>query len=567
MSHTASPRVLSWSAAAAAALPSLLAHNPAPSPTVLNQALALAAWGVFAGIAAGRGAAARTAWPVLAALLALGAGLVLSWGPGALPSSLALSAVGLLAATAVGVASGASGAARVSREALFAAFCWGWVVAGVLNAGVAAMQVFAPAWADGEWLARSGYPGRAVGNLRQPNHLSSLLLWSAIACIGLLQLRALRPAGARALFALAIGAVVLTASRTGLVSVLLLAVWGALDKHLARDVRRLLLSAPLLYALAWWGMWWWAQSGDHTFGGQARLQETDISSSRFGIWANTLALIARSPWTGVGFGEFNLAWSMTPFPGRPTAFFDHAHNLPLHLAAELGLPLASAVLGLLCWGLWRAWRAGSHGDTASRCATMFVLMIGVHSLLEYPLWYAYFLLPAAWAWGFALGGPARDGAPPRWGPVAAALLVAGSGLAVLDYSRVARIFDADARAAPLAQRIADGRRSWLFSHHADYAAATTGLPQRDGLGAFDGAKHFLLDTRLMVAWADALAAAGEVEAARHVAARLREFGPARAGDYFEACAEAASAAASYQCQAPEQALDWRVLAVQSPATQ
>lgn len=554
-------------ACAAAALPSLLAYNPAPSPTFLNQALAIAAWGVFAGLAAGRGAAARTAWPVLAALLALGAGVVLSWGPGALPSSLALSAIGLLAATAALVASGASGAGRVSREALFAAFCWGWVVAGVLNAGVAALQVFAPSWADGEWLARSGYPGRAVGNLRQPNHLSSLLLWSAIATVGLLQLRALRPAWARALFALAIGAVVLTASRTGLVSVLLLAVWGALDKHLSRDTRRLLLAAPVLYALAWWGMWSWAQSGDHTFGGQARLQETDISSSRFGIWANTLSLIARHPWTGVGFGEFNLAWSMTPFPGRPTAFFDHAHNLPLHLAAELGLPLAGTVLGLLCWGLWRAWRAGRHGDTASRCATVFVLMIGVHSLLEYPLWYAYFLLPAAWAWGFALGGPARDRTPGRWGAMAAVLLVTGSALATWDYTRVTRIFDADARAAPLAQRIADGRRSGLFSHHADYAAATTGLPQPDGLGAFDGAKHFLLDTRLMVAWADALAASGEVEAARHVAARLREFGLARAGDYFEACATPASAAESYQCQAPAQALDWRVLAVQSPATQ
>ena len=28
---------------------------------------------------------------------------------------------------------------------------------------------------------------------------------------------------------------------------------------------------------------------------------------------------------------------------------------------------------------------------------MMVLLVGLHSLLEYPLWYAYFLLPAAWA--------------------------------------------------------------------------------------------------------------------------------------------------------------------------
>ena len=94
----------------------------------------------------------------------------------------------------------------------------------------------------------------------------------------------------------------------------------------------------------------------HTFGGAARLAEGDISSSRFGIWANTLALIRQQPWSGVGFGEFNLAWTLTPFPGRPVAFFDHTHNLPLQLAVELGLPLAAAVMALLLWALVRGLR-------------------------------------------------------------------------------------------------------------------------------------------------------------------------------------------------------------------
>ena len=77
-----------------------------------------------------------------------------------------------------------SGAAvRASAQAvpIFALFCSGWVVAGVLNAAIGALQVFAPDVPDGQWIARSGLVGRAVGNLRQPNHLSSLLLWSAIA--------------------------------------------------------------------------------------------------------------------------------------------------------------------------------------------------------------------------------------------------------------------------------------------------------------------------------------------------------------------------------------------------
>src|SRR5439155_17968394 len=70
----------------------------------------------------------------------------------------------------------------------------------------------------------------------------------------------------------------------------------------------------------------------------------------------TLTLIRMHPWAGVGFGEFNFAWTLTPFPGRPVAFFDHTHNLILQFVVELGVPLALLVLGLLLWALALALR-------------------------------------------------------------------------------------------------------------------------------------------------------------------------------------------------------------------
>ena len=66
-----------------------------------------------------------------------------------------------------------------------------WLLAGVLSTAIGVVQVFAPEWADGNFIARTGLLGRAVGNLRQPNHLSSLLLWSAIAVVPLLEARRL----------------------------------------------------------------------------------------------------------------------------------------------------------------------------------------------------------------------------------------------------------------------------------------------------------------------------------------------------------------------------------------
>jgi len=415
-----------------------------------------------------------------------------------------------------------------------------------------------------------------VGNLRQPNHLSSVLTWGCIAVIGLLEMRRVRLRLAAPALALLVAAIVLTASRTGLVSVLLLALWALLDRRLSGRTRALLLAAPLMYGAAWWGAAQWAAASQHAFGGAARLAETDISGSRFGIWANTLDLIRQQPWTGVGWGEFNFAWTLTPFPGRPTAFFDHTHNLPLQLLVELGLPLGTLVLGLLLWALWRAaalaWArkppsgedAASGLPAAQRCALMMVLMIGLHSLLEYPLWYTYFLLPTAWAWGFALAGQRAPAAARPVGAVAglAAALVLGAGYAVADYRSVAAIFRASPGDAPLEQRIATGQRSLFFAHHADYAAATSGVNMPNPQAAFDGATHYLLDTRLMKAWAQSLAEQGCEEEARNLAQRLREFRKTDAAAFFEPCdnpasASAAGAATLFQCVPAAGAVNWR----------
>jgi O-antigen ligase len=568
--NTPTPRALL--AIAAAAAPSLLAYNTSPSPTFLNQALAVALWGWFVVAAApSAGRCWQGAGPLFGALALMTASVFWSWGPGSLPMGLALSAIGLLLATAVLVAGGAGVHSRPDPARAFGDFALGWVVAGVFNVAIAVVQVFTPEWPDGDWIAHSGIVGRAVGNLRQPNHLSSLLVWAAVSVVALVELRRLKRGPAAALLAMMVFGVVLSGSRTGLLSIGLLAVWGLADRRLSRPARWLLLAAPAFCALAWLGMAEWAKLSAHTFGAAARLSETDISGSRYAIWRNTLVMIGQQPWTGVGFGEFNFAWTLTPFPGRPVAFFDHTHNLPLQLAVEIGLPLTCAVLALLGVALWRAvrlaWGDEPGGErelgSARRCALMMVLMIGLHSLLEYPLWYSYFLLPAAWAWAFAVGRPA-EGVAPEAGPPSRAVvgcgvaLVAGSMLSVLDYSQVTAIFSVAEHAPPLAQRIAVGQRSVLFAHHADYAAATTDVMPKDDLRPFVRATHYLLDTRLMMAWAKALAAHGQVDEARFLAARLREFHNAASDEFFEDCDDAPAATAPFQCQAPQQQPNWRV---------
>lgn len=557
----------------AALVPGLLALNAPPSPTLLNQAAAWATWGMVATYGVRSAALPATAalersWPLVVALLLVALAALGSIAFGALPSGLGLSGAGSAAAAALVVLIGAS---MASRPTVLRAFFAAWLVAGLVSAVIALLQVFAPGAIDGEWIARSGAVGRAVGNLRQPNHLASLLLWAAVAVPAWLEVSstsrpALRRALAVAAFVLLMLAIMLTGSRTGVVGVLVLLAWGLADGRLSRFSRVLLVTAPLLFGLSWWlvDAWIGAQSGA-AVGASQRLGGEDLSTGRLAIWRDTLALIAAQPWFGVGYGEFNLAWTLTPSPGRSPQFFDHTHNLPLQILVELGLPLGLAVLGLLAWALWLAWRRARAVEglpgTAARAAFVIVLLMGVHSQLEYPLWYAHFLLPTAFAWGLCLGAgaPAEpSAAPQRWTLVVGVALVAGAGAMAGDFRRVSSIFAPPDTTVTLVERIEAGRRSWFFAHHADYARITALEEVAPPLpAAFRRASHYLLDTRLLTAWARAYARSGDLERARWIADRLRELRQESAEPFFAPCSDPTVRNKPFQCTPASRQFSWR----------
>jgi len=144
------------------------------------------------------------------------------------------------------------------------------------------------------------------------------------------------------------------------------------------------------------------------------------------------------------------------------------------------------------------------------------------------------------------------------------LCVAGALFALFDYLRVAAIFEARRGAPPLEQRIEAGKRSVFFGHHAHYAAATVSDHPAREMPAFDIATHHLLDTRLMMAWAQAYAEAGDLERARHLAQRLREFRNPVSAEFLAECerprppdATALPAPRPFQCAPPARALNWQ----------
>ena len=293
-----------------------------------------------------------------------------------------------------------------------------------------------------------------------------------------------------ALALLAVGSAA-TASRTGLAQLLvilvLLALWRA---SVGRVALGLVLAGLAIYAVAAWLLpnlllqW----TGFRAEGLFARFGDAPGCTSRRVLWSNVLHLIAQKPWLGWGWGELDYAHYMTLFPGeRFCVLLDNAHNLPLHLAVELGVPVAALLcFAVLAW-VWKA-RPWSETDPARQLAWGILALVGLHSMLEFPLWYGPFQIVTLWALALLWRGRGLDAAVQvvrrvplgLWAVVAVAGLVLWGALG-WQYHRISQIY------TPVAQRMSSMRDnplaqvqgSWVFKDAIAFAELTTMPVNRD----------------------------------------------------------------------------------------
>ena len=282
-----------------------------------------------------------------------------------------------------------------------------WVLAAAVSALIALAQYFGLAPVLSPWVSQTA-TGEAFANLRQRNQFATL---TSIGLIALMALVAWRAAPARPVPWSASLLVVLLAlgnaassSRTGLLQwalVLALTAWWAwwarADFKRRRGPLLLALQAMLAYGVAVLALPWLLQlatglSSDGLFG---RLTEQAGCGSRLVLWSNVLTLIGQKPALGWGWGELDYAHFITLYPGpRFCEILDNAHNLPLQLAVELGVPAALAICLAALWLVWRA-RPWRETDALRQMAWAVLAVIALHSLLEYPLWYGPFQIAFA----------------------------------------------------------------------------------------------------------------------------------------------------------------------------
>lgn len=240
------------------------------------------------------------------------------------------------------------------------------------------------------------------GNVAQPNHYADYLMLG-LASLGLLYARGTLRAWQVVLLALPILFVLpLTGSRETWVYLIWLAVATFVWQLFERAQRPLFRFCLML--LLWFGlMHWvvhlpWFESGTGSVDSIQRMLAEDVRSGgiRFYLWHEAGLMFLNSPLLGAGFGQY--AWQHYQLaPQLHNAgiadIYNNAHNLIFHLAAEGGLAALLVLAGTLLLWLWQAYR--SERTIYHWWGYALLSVLGIHSMFEYPLWYAYFLGIAA----------------------------------------------------------------------------------------------------------------------------------------------------------------------------
>lgn len=266
----------------------------------------------------------------------------------------------------------------------------------LVGALLAALLGFAQPWlAPLDW---SGYPLHSGGPLGQSNHLN-VYLWLGLASALYLRVMGRMPRTAfwSAAVVLALAAVLVGQRSAFLYAVALIAVaawqWRG-DGHGAPDGRRLALGIGLLFVLLQpLGTLLPTGSGGAAAPPAMRaMTEFKGPSIRLQLLGLAGRAIAAAPLTGAGVGGYpGLAYAHADaiVPADNPGPAEHAHNLFADIAAELGLPAALLVAGAALLWFRRLSERAPHAEAG--WAAAIVGMLGLHSMIEYPLWHAYFL--------------------------------------------------------------------------------------------------------------------------------------------------------------------------------
>jgi O-antigen ligase len=292
---------------------------------------------------------------------------------------------------------------KADRESIFTGLSYVFLMAGVATGIIAICQ-----WTnlDAHLPGMINIQGntRPYANFAQPNNMATFLLMSLMACLYLYEKKKIQTKWLVVCALLMLIGVALSQSRTSWVACLCILAYLAYQQY--RGFIRLkwywstgwfilfvgfIIVAPILSQLL-------AQATD-AYIVQSRdvVQRATGDMSRLAIWQQMLHAIADRPWLGYGWNQTSVAYTLVSDHFQGPVWIRSAHNFILDFILWNGV-----LIGLPFLAYFGYWGYQLNKRVNSVESVIGILMVGavlIHSMLEFPQYYAYFLLPV----GFIIG--------------------------------------------------------------------------------------------------------------------------------------------------------------------
>lgn len=245
---------------------------------------------------------------------------------------------------------------------------------------------------------------RPFANFGQPNNLATFLTLGTLACLYFYEKRLLPnivliPSALILLFSIA-----LTQSRTAWVVCLFIILYWSIKQF--RQSARFGLIKLIIWMVVFIVMVGFLPILNHLLEFVSSQEITDTRTGierassgyeRLAMWQQMLVAISQQPWLGYGWNQTGMA-QITVFDLYPlNVWYKSAHNVILDLLVWNGIPIGGLILVYLSG--WLYWLNRGAKDIESIVLILMACAILIHALLEFPIHYAYFLLPL----GFILG--------------------------------------------------------------------------------------------------------------------------------------------------------------------
>lgn len=288
------------------------------------------------------------------------------------------------------------------REKIVLFIASGLLIGSILQFGVGLIQLL-----DLELYFNGLVLGSKVttiyGQLGQRNHFGHYLMWGLVSTCYLYTIGKLRLFLSGLIIVMLTIGLALTGSRTvvlyAIIVMIITVLWSLRMRNFAskRLLKISIFAVVILILMQWIVPGVLSQFGLFLDSGMGRLASSSSGARRWFEWHKAWLIFKEYPFFGVGWSRYaSAAYALDTLPAfinepKESGLFTHSHNILTELLSEMGLLGTLLVVVGFSWVIWRY-----ITEKASLESWILLCLMGVslsHSLLEYPLWYVYFLAP------------------------------------------------------------------------------------------------------------------------------------------------------------------------------